>query len=150
MIDCKVASLLAVSKVGTFWWYSFLGELWHISDTVLQTRWMILTLIIYESYTLLGSSQERFILFNPRLPLLCVLFISSYSASKQTCKNLMLIEPPFITENIPQTRFPLETLSLVSGFVAITCLEKEDKQKKASSWDSIKEKLIGEILKNCP
>lgn len=96
------------------------------------------SLIIYESFwsILLGLSQrDLFCLILDSL--LCVLFISSYSASKQICKTLNADRAPYNSKAIPLKRgFPLETLSLVSGFVAITCLEKEDKQKKAS-WVGI-------------
>ena len=64
--------------------------------------------------------------------LLCVLFISSYSASKQICKTLMPTEPLYNNAPSPKQGFPFETLSLVSGFVTPTCLEEEGKQNKAS------------------
>lgn len=47
------------------------------THSALQTRWMILKLIIYESFwsKLLGLSQERFILFNPRFLAVCSVYL---------------------------------------------------------------------------
>lgn len=68
MIDCALASLLAgfcrhILMIQFLSWTSSTS----VTHTTFQTLWMILKLIIYESFwsKLLGLRQERFILFNP-------------------------------------------------------------------------------------
>lgn len=48
-----------------------------VTRTTVQTHWMILKLIIYESFwsKLLDLSQERFILFNPRFLAVCSVYL---------------------------------------------------------------------------